>query len=147
MRKRIVTVAICLGLLSGCTAWKKKGGWSGATGGEEFVRLWWADVKAKRTSELEKRMAATYLGVSPQGVVDRAGALQHLGEMELQEYSLGDFVTQANGDDLVVAYRATFNGSIAGRPLQVSGRYLSVWQPTKHGWLLIAESATPEQTP
>ena len=143
MRKRIVTAFLLIGLLAGCTMWKHRGGWGGATGGEQFVRLWWADVQAKRTSELEKRMAATYMGVLPQGVVDRASALQHLSQMELKEYTLGDFVTQPNGPDLVVTYRGTFNGA-AG---QTSARFLSVWQETKHGWVLIAETALPEKTP
>src|SRR5512144_1058765 len=126
MCKRIAALLIFVGVLSGCTMWKHRSGWSGATGGEQFVRLWWADVQAKRTAELEKRMAATYMGVSPRGVVDRAAALQHLSQMELKEYTLGDFVTQANGPDLVVTYRGTFSGA-AG---QMSARFVSVWQET-----------------
>ena len=50
------------------------GVWSHATGGEQFVRLWWADTQAQRLRDLEKPMANTYLMVSPDGVLDGAAA-------------------------------------------------------------------------
>ena len=127
--------------------WKQKGGWAGATGGEQFVRLWWADIKAQRLRDLEKRMAATYLAVSPRGAFDRAAALQQFTALDLQDYALGDFVTQMDGPDLVVAYRATYTVKRAGQKVQVKARCLSIWQWTKECWVVIVESAMPDQTP
>ncbi len=147
MRLRLICMILSLSLLAGCTMWKQKGGWANATGGEQFVRLWWEDIKAKRTSDMEKRMAATYLAVSPQGTFDRAGALQLFTQMDIQDYALGDFVTQMNGPDMVVAYRATYTLKRAGQPSQVKARCLSVWQQTKTGWVVTTESAMPDQTP
>ncbi len=148
MRVRLAIATVCLGLLTGCTIGKNaKSGWSGATSGEQFVRLWWADIKAKRTAEMEKRMAATYLAVSPRGTFDRAAALQMFGLMDIQDYALGDFVTQSDGADLVVAYRASYTVVAGGKPVQVKARCLSVWQQTRDGWVVIAETVMPDQTP
>ncbi len=148
MRVRVAILTVCLGLLTGCTMWRQHSnpGWSSATSGEQFVSLWWADIKAKRIAELGRHMATTYLGTSPTGVFDRAAALQRFSQLELEDYTLGDFVTQANGADLVVTYRAAFNGTLAGQPIQMSARVLSVWQQTKSGWVLVAESVTPDET-
>lgn len=146
MKARFLAVVVCLATLAGCTMWKQQKGWSGATGGEQLERLWWHDVQAGRLNELEKHMAATLVVVMPDAVRDRAGLLQHFRELEVKDYSLGDFVTQVNGVDLVVAYRATLNGKLGGQPVQVRLRCLSVWQETKDGWLLTAQSVAPDTT-
>ncbi len=126
--------------------WKQQKGWSGATGGEQLERLWWHELQAGRFNELERHMAATLMVVMPDAVRDRAAMLQHFRELEIKDYTLGDFITQPNGPDLAVAYRATVNGRLRGQPIQWHLRYLSVWQQTRNGWLLSAQSASPDLT-
>ncbi len=144
MKPRFLAALICVSAVVGCTMWSKQSGWSGATGGEQMERLWWRDVQAGRFNDVEKHMAASLVVVMPAAVRDRAAMLQHLKELEIRDYSLGDFVTQPNGPDLTVAYRATVNGKQGGQPVQLHLRYLSVWQQTRHGWLLTAQSITPD---
>ncbi len=109
-------------------------------------RLWWRDLQAGRLNEVEKHMAATLVVVMPDGVRDRAAMLQHFRELQIKDYSLGDFITQPNGPDLMVAYRASFDGSLRGQPVQLRLRFLSVWQETRNGWVLAAQSVNPDMT-
>ncbi len=142
----VTLVVAVLAMVTGCTMWgRQKKDWAGATSGEQFERLWWEGVKHQRFDHLERRTAATFLGVTPEGTLSRAGLIQHLRDNPVTDYTLGDFVTQSNGSDLTVAYVASFKASLPGRPSRI--RFLSVWQETKDGWILTAQSATPEMEP
>ncbi len=140
-RLQIAVVMMCLGLLAGCTMWgKQQKGWSGATSGEQLERLWWEDVKSQRFEDLERHIAASFVGMAPDATLDRAGLIQRWRQLSVTDYSLGDFVTQLNGDDLTLSYRANFSGAQGTNRWRV----LSVWQHTPHGWILIAQSFGPD---
>ncbi len=154
MRVRLAILTVCLGLLTACTMWRQHShpGWKSATSGEQFERLMWQDWKAKRYDVLAQHVSATFLGTTPEGTRDRDALLQYFREFNLENYALGDFVTQPNGPDLVVSYRAVFNGisrsdAAPGETANLKLRVLSVWQQTKSGWVLIAQSVKPDQTP
>ncbi len=140
---QIAVVVVCLGVLAGCTMWgRQKKDWSGATSGEQLERLWWQNVKSKHFEELERRVAASFLGTNAEAVLDRAALMQHWRQLAVADYTLGDFVSQANGADLNVAYRASFYGVQGDEPAR--WRMLSVWQETRYGWVLTAQSITPD---
>jgi hypothetical protein len=129
-------------VMSGCRGWKSQPtAWSNATGAEQFERLWWADVKAKRWKEVGYRIAATYVEVTPNGVRDREQALTHLQQLDLQEFSLGDVNVRPNGNDLVITYTISMRGTLAGKPLLLERMpMMTVWQRQKSGWIAIVRT-------
>lgn len=149
-----LTAALCLlmctATLGGCTMWKqaKTATWSNATAGEDLERLFWQDMKAKKWAEVEKHIAPIFVSVTPGGTFNRAAAIDHLRQLDITDYTAGDFATQLNGDSLIVTYTITVRGSYAGHPLPGSPtRMMSVWQQLKKGWVMTAHSDTPVAQP
>ena len=130
--------------LSGCTVWgeHRVSHWQDATGGEGLERSYWKDVAAKRWDELERHLAGNYVFSTPaDGRLDRAAALAHLEQFQLEECSLGDFQTELNGQTLVVTYSITMRGRVGNQALPAAPvRMMSVWQQQKPGWMAIAHA-------
>ena len=111
-------VLLCaLLLLPGCTMWREHPGsskWTDATGGEGLERSFWRQVKDKRWNELEHHLAGNYIAVSPeQGRLDKAAALAHLQQLQLDDYTLGDVQTELNSDTFVVSYTIAMREHLA----------------------------------
>jgi len=120
--------------------------WADATGGEGLERSFWKEVKEKNWIELERHIAGNYISIAPGVQLDRAAALEHLRQLQLDEYSLGDFQVELNGQTMVVIYNVTMRGSSGGHPLpNVPLRMMSVWQRQKSGWVTIAHSVIGPQ--
>src|SRR5436853_2082077 len=108
MRKPMIRLnfALILVLLwSGCTVWHERPAktWSDVTGGESLERVLWRDIKAKDWKDLEPHLAPNFVLVTPSGSFDRIAALEHWKGLELEDYTLGDFNIQLNGDTYVVS--------------------------------------------
>ena len=133
---------ICLAVTTSCTVYggKSHHGWSGATGGEDLERQFWADVKSKNFSELEKHMSVTWVSLSSSGPLDRAATLERMRQTPLADYSLGDFKVTPNGTDMVVTYTAVLRGSKGANVAPV--RMMTVWQRSENGWVAIAHAET-----
>jgi len=147
VRKRLTTLVLSLMLwLSGCTIWgeHKPHAWTEVTGGESLERVFWEQVKNKKWTELEPHLAATYVLVTPERSFERAAALEHWKQLDVREYSLGDFNVQPNGNTYVVAYTLILRGKLAGQPLpNTPMRAMTVWQHLARDWYAIAHSAAP----
>jgi hypothetical protein len=128
---------------AGCGGWKPRpSAWSNATGAEQFERLWWADIKAKKWNEVGFRMAASYVAINADGIKDREQALAHLRLLEIEEFAIGDVDVRPNGNDLVVTYTMTLRGTLAGVPVILERTpMMTVWQQQKSGWIAIAHSS------
>src|SRR5215471_665830 len=86
----LALTSLCL-LLAECSMWKEKSpAWANATGAEQFERLWWQNVKEKNWDEVEKHLAPTYVYQTSGTTRDRDASLQHLKNLEIAEYELGD---------------------------------------------------------
>ena len=91
--------------------------WKDATGGEGLERSFWKEVKDKRWNELEHHLAGNYIAVSPEeGRLDKAAALAHLQQLQLDDYTLGDVQTEMNSDTFVVTYAIAMRGTFAASP-------------------------------
>jgi hypothetical protein len=148
MRIRLVVIAILLSLFAGCTVWGKKPAhaFAEATGGEQLERVFWQELKSRNYTELDRHMGSTFLGVTPQGTLDRTAMLEHLRALEVQDYALSDFQVQWNGPDALVSYTATAHGTIQGHPFPASRlRILAVWHRANREWTRIASSWFPAQ--
>jgi len=81
------------------------------------------------------------MAITRHGTEDRAGALAYFKGLKLDDYTLGDFQTQLNGNTFVIVYTIDLRGTLNGQPLpQVPRRVLTVWQEQKAGWMMIAHS-------
>ena len=144
MRKsRLFVIVVGACLLQACTVWGDRPvkAWSDVTGGESLEQNFWREVKAKNWAELERHLAGNFVSASSRGTRDRAATLEYLKQLQLDEYSLGDFQVELNGQALVVNYSLTARGMVEGRPLPSGAIHMmSVWQQQKAGWTLIAHS-------
>ncbi len=143
---RIVPVLLAVLASSSCTMWgeKKHADWKSATSGEQLVRLFWSDVKAKDWKTLEQHVGSSFVGMSPAGTSDHAKVMEHLRAMDLQDFQVGEVESRSAGADLIVTYTIAAKGTINGQPLPTQLRMMSVWQELKNGWVLVAHSSVPQ---
>jgi hypothetical protein len=143
-RVAIFVLLSAIVLLPACTMWREHpvSNWADATGGESLERTFWKEVKTKKWNELEPHFASNYISVTPEeGRFDRAAALAYLHQLQLDDYTLGDFQNELNGETVVVTYAITLRGKIAGQSLPSDPvRMMTVWQRQKGGWMAIAHS-------
>jgi hypothetical protein len=137
-----VLTSIVLIALSGCSVWTPKPSvWSNATGGEQFERLWWQSVKSRDWTQVEGRLASGYVAQSSEVTKSKDEAVAHLKQLEISDFSLGDFDVRPAGDSMIVTYTLDLRGSLAGQPVSLTqSRMMTVWQQQKRGWVAIAHS-------
>jgi hypothetical protein len=118
-----------------------------ATGGEGFERAFWQDVQKQNWKDLDSHIASNFVYVTPKGRYERADALQHLEQFQLQEFSIGDLVAEMNRDTFVVTYTIVLRGTAGGHALSGEPqRRMTVWQQQKRGWVAIAHSIVGSPT-
>jgi hypothetical protein len=150
MRFRAVlcTLISSLLLLSSCNVWRERpvvNSWNQTTGGESLERSFWKEVHDKHWTELSRHLGGNYISITPSGRFDRTQALERLQQIQLADYSLGDFQVELNGNTLVVTYTLSARGTFAGKPFpQDPVRIMSVWQQQKAGWMKIAHTVTQD---
>ena len=145
----LAALFIAMLTLASCTMWpeRKPQAWTDVTGGESLERAFWHDLKAKNWRDIEPHLAATYVLVTPDGTFDRTAALERWRQLDIQDYSLGEFTVQLNGNAYVVSYTVTMKGTLAGKTLPSTPiRAMTVWQQYARDWLALAHSATPTAT-
>ena len=132
-------------LMSGCTVWREHPGssnWKDATGGEGLERSFWKESKPSDGVSWSTASASNFVGVSPEGGrLDKAAALAHLQQLQLDDYTLGDVQSEMNSDTFVVTYTVAMRGTSGGQPLPSEPmRMMTVWQKQSAGWMAIAHS-------
>lgn len=142
MRKHILVpaVAFCL-IATGCSIWSKQApGFPGATGGEKLQRAFLDEIKHKNWTEVERRLSANFVLVTPAGVFDRPAAMERIRSLDLKGYTLADVDIRAQGADVVVSYLISVDRTMKGEPLP-SGpqRVVSTWQEISGHWILISQ--------
>lgn len=128
--------------LTSCTLWapKAKPTWKDATGGEQFERLLWEDIRARNLPSLERRIALTVTWMTADGPLDRTAAFDRFGRMQITSVSIGEVKVTPNRDTMTVAYHMHRAATVDGAPLPSPVHALSVWQHSDNGWILIAHS-------
>ena len=145
-RLAALAATILVLVLSGCTMWEQKQStaWSSATGAEQFERLLWQEIKARNWPEVERRLAPSFVEVTPAGSRDRAQTLERLKSLNLADYSLGGLEVRPAGSDMVVAYAITLRASSGD---ETTLHMMTVWQQVKGGWIVVAHSETSMPSP
>ncbi len=145
----VVTLST-LALLAGCTVWgeHKPSAWTDITGGESLERVFWHEVQAKHWAELESHLAPNFVLTIPAGTFDRTAALEHFQQLQVNDYALGEFQSQLNGNTYTVTYILNLRGVINGKSVPAAPlRAMSVWQrEVREQWVMLAHSATPMST-
>src|SRR5881394_4152406 len=77
---------------------------AGAAEGEKMERQMWADFKAKDWKAVESKIAEGFQSIHPDGPRDRAGEISLIEHLNLGEFTLSNFKTTVNGDNIVVTY-------------------------------------------
>ena len=143
---RVVLPLIVVLALGGCTMWKEKqpASWSSATGAEQFERLLWQEIKARNWPEVERRLGSNLVVVVPTGTRDRAAQMEFLKGLEITDYSIGEMQVTPNGNDMVVTYTMSMQGTVNGEPIgQGPWRMLGVWQQVGTSWVAIVQAGMP----
>lgn len=146
---RIFRVLLAYALLVACTACtvypeKPKPAWDMATSGEQHERLFWEAVKAKNWADVDAHLAGTVVTQTPDAVRNKQQTMEHIRQLNLTDYSMGDIKTETNGGDLIVTYSMTVHGTLNGQALPDRPmRMMSVWQPVKRGMLMIVHTTMP----
>lgn len=137
MRKPVAIIVLFLAAALGCSMWSKPAsGWTGATAGEQVEKLFWRDVQAKNWAEVDRHIAASFVGAGPAGSMDRAAFLRDLQEGRISGASLSECASQLNGADMMIT--CTLRAQSAGQPYDCAT--LSVWQQLKKGWVMVAHA-------
>ncbi len=142
MRKQgLVAVVLLCVISAGCTMWGKRApGFAGATGGEQLQRAFLDEIKNKHWTEVEQRLSANFVLVTPGGVFDRAAAMERMRSLDLKGYTLSDLTVRPQGADAVIVYLISVDGTMNGNALPSDPqRVVNTWQEVAGHWVLISQ--------
>ena len=101
----------------------------------------WADFKAKDWAAVEKKIAEGFQSIHPDGPRDRAGEITLIKNLNLGEFTLSDFKSTVNSDNIVVTYTIAVRETIDQERLATKATpRLSVWKKGTHGWQWICHA-------
>jgi hypothetical protein len=146
---RIIVAALLMALLctAACTVGPEvtKPNWSQATSGEAYERLFWDSVKAKNWRDVEAHLSGTVITETPDAVRNKQQTMEHVRQLNLTDYSLGDIQTETSGADIIVTYTMTIHGDFGGKPVPDSPmRMMTIWQQAKKGMIMTAHTTMPQ---
>jgi hypothetical protein len=109
--------------------------------GEKMERQMWADFKAKDWTAVERKIADGFQSIHPDGPRDRAGEITLIKNLNLGEFTLSDFKSTVNSNNIVVTYMIAGQESIDQERLGTKPTpRLSVWRKGTHGWQWICHA-------
>jgi hypothetical protein len=114
---------------------------AGASEGEKMERQMWADFKAKEWTAVENKIAEGFQSIHPDGPRDRAGEIALIKNLNLGDFTLSNFKTTVNGDNIVVTYKIAVRETIDQIHLPTGpAPRLTVWKKGTHGWQWIGHA-------
>lgn len=110
--------------------------------GEQLEKQIWADFKALKLNEIEKKLAPEFQSIHQDGPRNRAGEIELIKKLNLGNYTLNNFKTTHLGDTIIVTYSVVADESIDNRQLsQRPSSRLSVWKKNKNNqWQWVAHA-------
>ena len=132
--------------LSGCTVYgeKKPPTLKSTTSAEQFERIFWSTVKAKKWQQLPGMLAANVMYNAGGKVLSKDQVVSYLQGLNIADFTITNMVVKPNGVDMSLSY--TLQLSSAGGPVQTLTA-ISVWQQVAQGWILIAHAEQPSAPP
>ena len=109
--------------------------------GEKMERQMWADFEAKDWAAVERKIANGFQSIHPNGARDRAGEIGLIKNLHLGEFTLSNFKSTVNGDNIVVTYMIAVHETIDQERLGTKATpRLSVWKKGADGWQWICHA-------
>src|SRR5581483_6033642 len=113
---RLIFISIVIGVLvlSGCNAWNapQHPTWTQATAPEHFERLMWKAIHDKDWREVDRHLAQVFVGSGPRGeTLDHSSWIDYWKKAEIKDFSMGEFITQPDGTDMVATYVLHLSGA------------------------------------
>jgi Domain of unknown function (DUF4440) len=141
----VLAVVLCFILSAVCLRAEETPGAPQASEGEKLEREMAADIKAKNWHAVENRIADGFQSVHPDGPRDRVGEIALLKKMNMGDFTLSNFKSTVDGDNIVVTFTMTVAQTIDGKQLPPKPAYrLSVWKKGASGgqWISHANLAS-----
>ena len=111
-------------------------------------RAAWDAIRSKNHAAFSDMLAAEFVDVTPQAVLDKNGTVEYVRGAELTEVSLSDFrVVKIDADAAIVVYKESSKGTVGGKPIPAGSAFHStvkVWRGGK--WLAVFHQSSPEVT-
>jgi hypothetical protein len=109
-------------------------------------RAAWDALKRKDYAAFSDMLAPEFVDVTPEGVMDKAGAVAALKTFELTDFTLSDFkVVRIDDDAAITSYAAVAKATAGGKPLPESKWYHSTVKVLRGGkWLAVFHQETQE---
>lgn len=109
--------------------------------GQRLEGRLWADIKAKRFTNVEAKIAPGFQSVHQDGARDRDEELALIRGLDIHNYALYDFSVTRQGAAIIVSYMAAVEETIGGERLtkEPTAR-ISVWLMTTDGWQWISHA-------
>ena len=137
----LLSVALSLMVPAVCLRAQETPTAAGAAEGEKMERQMWADFKAKDWKAVESKIAEGFQSIHPDGPRDRAGEIALIENLKLGEFTLSNFKSTVNGDNIVVTYMIAVQETIDQKRLPGKpAPRLSVWKKGTHGWQWICHA-------
>jgi hypothetical protein len=111
-----------------------------ASQGEDLERKMWQDLKDKKWSEVEKRLAPYFQAVQVDGARDREQYLNRVKALDMGDFTFNNFKVTEGPGVMVVTYDVTVPETIEGKRIISNAVRLSVWHNNNGNWQWIAHS-------
>ncbi|MFP4527489.1 MAG: cache domain-containing protein [Candidatus Kapaibacterium sp.] len=109
--------------------------------GEQLVRDMWKHMGDKNWTEIENSIAQGFQSVHSDGARSRSEEIDLIKKLNINDYTLDNFITTRNGDVLVVTYTISVAETINNERLSSSPAVRqTVWLNTGDKWKWIAHA-------
>jgi hypothetical protein len=130
-------LAVLFAIAIGTSAWAA--GQETSALGEQLVREFWEAIRTEDVEALEAILAPGFQSIHQDGPRNRDQELALLTTIDINEYTLTDFVTTRQGATIVVTFMASVEETLAGtRTTTVPAARMAVFLMTEEGWQLVA---------
>jgi hypothetical protein len=129
--------------ISGCTIYgeKKPPTLQSTSSAEQYERIFWSAVKAKKWLQIPGMLAANVIYSAGGKTLSKDQVVPYLQGLNIADFTISNVVVKPNGVDMTLSY--TLQLSTAGGPLQTVTA-ISVWQQVGAGWILIVHTEQPQ---
>jgi len=129
--------------LAGCTIYgeKKPPTLKSTTSAEQYERIFWSTVKAKKWVQIPGMLAANVMYSVGGKILTKDQVIPYLQSANITDFTITNMVVKPNGPDMTLSY--TLQLSTAGAPIQTYTA-ISVWQQLQSDWILIVHTEQPQ---
>jgi hypothetical protein len=147
MRTLWISILLAAGLiLTGCTIYgeKKTPTLKSTTSAEQYERIFWSTVKAKKWEQVPGMLAANVLYSAGGKILTKDQVIPYLQSANITDFAITGMVVKPNGPDMTLNY--TIQLSAGGATVQTYTA-ISVWQQVGAGWILTVHTEQPQSSP